>query len=231
MYASTSTFLMIMNEVEKNIGEKHERVRYDNITETRFALDLANLLKRGDWYVKKDKGEEIILSYTDLVEESVKQHFGKNITLRYPNSITKEWLETKINISNDILERFSKFNNSFVADQLIKNADKGMMIPLREINILGKDEWNKLKQRKRNNNCGGFAEFRTGKVYINFDYEDEINIWSVICHELRHIGLESNPVYWYCSSYEREEFSVEKYGMSAGLYHNWDDSWMESGGN
>ena len=229
MILTTEVYREFLKLMKKRTGDTYTREEYDNFTELKYAYDLCCILGGGRWEVKKDLGEEIILRPGVMLSKEDRAFYKKlPLVLRFPNSITKEGLSSIISISGSIKERYPKLTEEFVAAQLIKNFDRCMMIPLRGIHILSGDDWKEHEGRVPEDVIG-FAYQGNGEVYVNFDCDEPVSLWALLCHEIRHIGLDCNPVYRSCAEEERKEKSVYNYGVSAALYHDWDDSWMEGG--
>ena len=202
------------------------------MTTTGFLMDVKRLVETGSWYIKRDDDDEIEMAPTVIMPCSIapvwtdENGLSKNVVLRLPNLITKEWLMSIIDISSEVQGEYPQLTTELIAEQLIKNAEMDMMIPLRRIHIISHRE---MVCNKRQYLCG-LAEASSGEIFIRASKTTMTqtiayntgNFWSTLCHEIRHIGLECNPVFY--NPADANEESVERYGMYAYAQHDWDDS-------
>lgn len=215
-----------MMKILKN-GGKIEKIKFNKYTNLEFASDIFSKIGKY-WYISSNDDNLITIDPTILSEEyEIWQK--RNHSLKWPYAITKEWLKNVIFISESVKNRYPKLTEKLIADQLYKYCNKFDLLPLKGINIYDNLEWENIYNTFKNNNekfidCMGFCNIETGNVYINID--SDYSLWGLLCHEIRHIGLDCNPLYYNITEKEREEESVLLYGESCAISFNWNDKWI-----
>lgn len=229
MALNTKDFRELIKFIEKK--DDYDIMKFEDYTNLEFYSDIFSKIGKF-WYISSNNDDIIVVEPT-LLSEEYDIWNKRNHSLKCPYRITKQWLKSIIYISDSVKRRYPKLNEKLIANQLYKYCNRFDFIPLKGINIYDNKDWvdiyNKFSdintEIEKDENCMGFSNIKNGNAYVNID--SDYSLWGLLCHEIRHIGLECNPIYYNITEKEREEDSVLEYGKLCGLSFDWDDSWMD----
>ena len=213
----------------EEITEEIHELNFKRITDLQFYFDIFIKVSDSYWYIadNSEKYNTVTVKPTILSDKDEIDFWNsRNCSFKVPSTITRKWLRSIIKLSDDIIDKYPRLTPKLIADQLYKYANIMDLIPLKGINIYSNKDWNKICKKYNVENAKGFANYENGEVYVNIDTTD-CNLWSLLCHEIRHIGLECNPIYFSSNEEKRSEENIIEYGNLCGTSFEWDDNWID----